>query len=49
MRKSGGLLERIEGLSVLDHGPEHGDASPGEGDERLGMVFSRPIARYRDF
>jgi len=39
MRKSSSFAERIVGLSALDHGPEHGDASPCEGDERLGVVF----------
>jgi hypothetical protein len=45
MRKSSSFEERIVGLSALDHGPEHGDASACEGDERLGVVFAlAPLA-----
>lgn len=50
MRKSSSVLEGIKGLSALDHGPEHGDASPCECDERLDMVFSlAPFAVVEGF
>ena len=32
----------IEGFSALEHGPDHGDAAPGERDEGLRVVFALP-------
>lgn len=44
MRKSSSIYERIESLSALDHGPEHGHSSPGEGDQGLRVMF--PLASF---
>ncbi len=45
MRKSSGLFHRIEVLARLEHCPEDGDASAGEGDDGLGVVLSlAPLA-----
>ena len=40
MGKSSSLSHRVEGFAGVKHGPEHGDASAGEGDEGLGVVLS---------
>ena len=40
MGKSSGFSEGIEGFALLEHCPQDGDAASGEGDQRLGMVFS---------
>ncbi len=42
MRLSSGAVERIEGLSMLEHGPDDGHTASCEGDESLGV--SLPFA-----
>ncbi|CCM74284.1 hypothetical protein BN77_1402 [Rhizobium mesoamericanum STM3625] len=40
MRKSSGFLSWIEGLPGSEHGPQDGDASAGQDDDGLGVMFS---------
>jgi len=40
MRKSGGFLSWIEGLPGSEHCPQGGDASAGQGDDGLSVMFS---------
>jgi hypothetical protein len=45
MRLSSGAMGWIEGLSMIEHGPKHGNASAGESEESLNVSLSfAPLA-----
>src|SRR5215213_8760671 len=50
MGLSSGTVAWVEGLSMVEHGPVHGDAASGEGNESVDMLLSlAPFAIVEGF